>query len=460
MFCKTIFAQQTCDCEQEFLFVKNYMERNYAGFADKIVNANKQTEYDAFSKEMQQKTKDVTQTGYCRFYIQNWLNYFNDKHVYLMPNPKKKATFVPETIMLSSEKIDELRKKTQDDIEGIYFSSSKNYEIALIKSPTNFRDYAGVIINSQNKNWTAGMVKLELKQTAENNFEGILYYADYSPNFQKYEIKNGAFSNGDYLKENAKTEKPQGFEPYNDIETSNTVAAYRDVNDSTAYIRIKSFDDHFAKKIKSVVKANEKKLKTKPYLIIDLRYNGGGSDFSYSPLMPYIYTQPIKKVGVDVYATPDNAQAWQRVIDDNPKLPKSVRNDISDIVAKMKEKPNQMVNIFEDHTDTLQTFYPTTKKVVILIDEDCGSSTEQFLIEARQSSKVILAGHHTMGVLDYSNVRMVDFECMPLTLGYSTTRSRRIPNEAIDGKGVQPNVILDFNSKEWFNEVLTILKQK
>ncbi|MCK6609345.1 MAG: hypothetical protein L6Q46_13755 [Flavobacterium sp.] len=81
-------------------------------------------------------------------------------------------------------------------------------------------------------------------------------------------------------------------------------------------------------------------------------------------------------------------------------------------------------------------------------------------MEARQSSKVILAGHHTMGVLDYSNVRMVDFECMPLTLGYSTTRSRRIPNEAIDGKGVQPNVILDFNSKEWFNEVLTILKQK
>ena len=66
---------------------------------------------------MQQKTKDVTQTGYCRFYIQNWLNYFNDKHVYLMPNPKKKATFVPETIMLSSEKIDELRKKI-----NIYFT--------------------------------------------------------------------------------------------------------------------------------------------------------------------------------------------------------------------------------------------------------------------------------------------------------------------------------------------------
>ena len=43
------------------------MERNYAGFADKIVNANKQTEYDAFSKEMQQKTKDVTQTGYFFF---------------------------------------------------------------------------------------------------------------------------------------------------------------------------------------------------------------------------------------------------------------------------------------------------------------------------------------------------------------------------------------------------------
>lgn len=436
------------------------MERNYAGFADKVTNVNKQTEYEAFSQGMQQQIKGVTQIGYCRFYIQNWLNYFKDKHVYLMPSPKGNATGVPEKITLSSEKIEELRKKSQNDIEGVYFSNTRNYEIALIKSQNKFRDYVGIIINSQNKNWTAGMVKLELKQITENNFEGILYYADYSPNFQKYEIRNGAFSNGDYLKENVKIDKPKGFEPFNDIENSNTVAAYRDVDDSTAYIRVKSFDDHFAKKINSVIKVNEKKLKVKPYLIIDVRYNGGGSDFTYSPLMPYIYTQPIKNIGVDVYATPENTQAWQRVINGNPKLPKTVKNNIAGIITKMKEKPNQMVNIADDGIDTMKTFYPTIKKVIILIDEDCGSSTEQFLIEAKQSSKVILVGHHTMGVLDYSNVRMVDFNCMPLMLGYSTTRSRRIPNEAIDGKGIQPNIVLDFNSKEWFNEVMTILNQK
>lgn len=460
LLCKITFAQQTCECEQEFLYVKSYMERNYVGFSDKITNANKQADYEEFSKEMQQKTKSVTQAGYCRFYIQSWLNYFKDKHVYLMPNPKKMSAFVPETITLSSEKIDELRKKSLNDIEGVYFSQSKNYEIALVKSPTNFRDYVGVIINTSNKNWKAGFVKLELKQTTENNFEGFLYYSDFSPNFLNCEIKNGVFSTSDYLKENAKLEKQESFEPFNDIENSNTVVAYRDVNDSTAYIRVKSFDDHFAKKIQSVIKSNEKKLKSKPYLIIDVRYNGGGSDFSYKPLMPYIYTNPIKNVGVDVYSTPENVQAWQRVIDDNPKLPKGVKNDISSVITKMKATPNKMVNIFEDYTDTLKIFYGTTKKVVILIDEECGSSTEQFLIEAKQSSKVILAGHHTMGVLDYSNVRMVDFICMPLTLGYSTTRSRRIPNEAIDGKGVQPNVELDFNSKEWFNEVMKMLNQK
>mgnify|MGYP002079137190 FL=1 len=194
-------------------------------------------------------------------------------------------------------------------------------------------------------------------------------------------------------------------------------------------------------------------------MIIDVRYNGGGSDFSYSPLLPFIYTNPIKTVGTDVLSTPDNIKSWQKVIDENPKLPEDVKNSITDVITQMSQNPTKFINIGNDEIDTtLQIAYVFPRKVAILIDEDCASSTEQFLLAAKQSKKVIIFGQPTAGVLDYSNMRTVDLNCMPYLLGYSTSRSRRIPENAIDNTGILPDVTLNFD-KIWLEEVLNNLKK-
>jgi len=39
----------------------------------------------------------------------------------------------------------------------------------------------------------------------------------------------------------------------------------------------------------------------------------------------------------------------------------------------------------------------------------CGSTAEQFLLEPRQSRRVTLLGTHSLGVLDYANVRDKSF---------------------------------------------------
>jgi C-terminal processing protease CtpA/Prc len=80
--------------------------------------------------------------------------------------------------------------------------------------------------------------------------------------------------------------------------------------------------------------------------------------------------------------------------------------------------------------------------VAILIDGGCGSSCEEFVLEARQSFNVKLIGQHTYGSLDYSNLRPHDLPSGRRRLWYATTRSTRIPGLLVDVAGVPPDVYL------------------
>lgn len=104
--------------------------------------------------------------------------------------------------------------------------------------------------------------------------------------------------------------------------------------------------------------------------------------------------------------------------------------------------------------------YP--KNVGIIINKNCGSTTEQFLLAAKQSKKVKLFGNTTAGVLDISNLNSVKSPCNEFELWYGTSKSLRIPNMAIDDKGVQPDYYFDKTIKpyEWIDMTIEILNHK
>lgn len=447
---------QNCDCADAFLFLKNQMENNYSGYKDKVPPAEKKA-LDSFTGKLIRKAKKTTKLHYCLGIQKEWLSFFKDGHIQINENnvpaikdstALKKLAEETEVIKLDPEKINRVYKP--GGIEGIYYSVDSTYKILIVKNKSVYRDYAGIIMQSKTPLWKPGQVKLELKELSQNKFIGYAYYKDHSGYAADYEFDGNTLNRGVWTKEGAPVANNNG---------QNTLPIQaKKINENTFYIQISSFDPWNAAAIDSVFKTHENILKSIPNLILDLRGNSGGADFAYAPILPYLYTNPVHITGVDVIASDDNIKAWRALLDE-PDLPESTKNDIVEMTEKMKSNPGQLVNIYPDDTKILEKVEPFPKKVAVLTDGYCASSTEQFLLSARQSKKVTLMGQNSKGVLDYSNMRSVSFPDCPLILAYATTRSRRIDlGQGIDNKGIKPDRYLPAD-KDWITEAIKYLEE-
>jgi hypothetical protein len=444
--------QAQCNCQEEFSKIKTHLESNYAGFKDKVTpkNIKKYKDFTADKEQVVTKAKNKSQ---CYFIINQWMSYFNDNHLYTGLNaeaiekiqPQKLQTDFPiEKLTVSEALIKKL--ESAKGIEGIYTKKGEGFSIAVLKNKNPFRDYVAIVIKSSDSKFENGTVLAELKEKSENEYF-LLYNSAHMLAFATIKPKNGELISG-FVK--------NGKEIV-DNENYNFEAKF--LNENTLYFNIPSFSWEAKPMVDSLFVAQKENLSKSANLIIDLRNNGGGSDDVYSFISPYLYTQPIKGIGVDMFSSNDNIKGWELMLQD-PNLPLDNKAEYQKMIDKLKLKLNQNVNIVEDYIDTSYTPLLFPKNVVILINEGCASSTEQFLLEAIQSKKVTLMGQNTSGTLDYSNLRESDFCEMPYILWTPTTRSRRIDiGEGIDGIGIKPTIYLT-EKQDWIKEALKFLTNK
>lgn len=437
---------QSCNCSQEFNYVKDKIEKNYAGFKDKV-NSKTEATYQKRTQVALEQSRSIRTAADCIYLINDWLTFFKDGHIQVGRNriskeiekaKLKERIQAIERISLSNDELTNL--KNTKGITGIYWNEDSTCQIAVIRNKTFFRDYAGVVISSTPGIWSPGQVVLELK-SGNDTLKGIMYDRYYIPTNVSLQIKGNAL--GSFKKEGS---KQASKELVNDA----TVAS-KTLSTKTLYIKISTFNQSNAKNIDSLFKANQSNLSKMPYLILDLRNNGGGADFSYKPITPYLYTNTFRHIGADVLSTDDNIAGWAAIATTDG-LPPDQKLFISEVIEKMEQHKGKLVSFSDDRNVSLDSVKPYPQKVIILINKNCGSTTEEFLLLAKQSSKVTLLGEHTAGVLDYSNVRGADFSCMPYMLYWATSRSRRIDaGIAIDNVGIRPDKILK-PEQNWIDE--------
>ena len=193
-----------------------------------------------------------------------------------------------------------------------------------------------------------------------------------------------------------------------------------------------------------------------------MQNNGGGSDESFEKLIPLIYTNPIRVVGMELLSTPLNNKRMEEFAND-PEASVDDKKWAREAFDKLNKNLGKFVNLDSSIVDieTSDTMYTYPKKVGIIINGGCGSTTEQFILAAKQSNKVKLFGTTTFGSLDISNMFSVKSPCNDLELGYCLSKSFRIPDFTIDGKGLQPDYYLDeeIPKYEWLDFVNKILSK-
>lgn len=462
---------QNCNCADNFLWLKETFEKNDAGF-QYVIDKKGEADYKKHTDLYAEKVKSITDKELCAETLVEWLRYFRRGHLWLQSLAQKE---VKEKEKVDDEKI---RKQFKDWQKYAYSEKEFNSYISQLKVPglegvwssppykigvrKVGNEYLGFILEADGVYWTKAQVKFKIKDD-NGKLDGTYYMRDHSAS----EIKSAKLLGNNYLSTGSSLFKRIApvFPADKSLDMafkfqSTEVPLFETLSDKTVILRIPSFDGSAKKQIDSVIKANMSIITKTENLIIDLQNNGGGSDGSFEKLIPLIYTNPIRVVGMELLSTPLNNKRIEEFSND-PEASEHDRKWAKDALEKLNKNLGKFVNLDSSIVDfeTSDTMYTFPKKVGIIINGGCGSTTEQFILAAKQSKKVKLFGTTTFGSLDISNMFSVKSPCNDLELGYCLSKSFRIPDFTIDGKGLQPDYYLDkeIPRYEWIDFVNKIL---
>ncbi|MYL65129.1 hypothetical protein GLW07_17360 [Bacillus hwajinpoensis] len=381
--------------------IVDLMHHDYAGYEDKTGWDQPEVYLDQFIDMDDRKFVDL---------VQNYLFDFNDLHTGFtdLLNPKKDIGFTVrrfEDKLYVTSSTNEKRIKTGDQIvalDGVGIKEvAKKYEKELRTTIHERQKWEPVLLRFE-------VAEIETKQGGQaslalRSYEPIPYKAEYS---------------------------------------------IQELQKDILYMKITDFMNHDA--IGELLRHNEDKLSTYPFLIIDVRLNRGGSDLAYFNLLPYLFEGG--KVELRDFS---NDTALTLCTERNVKLRlqmlegalASIQDEETrrQILMMMRELENHRgegfveLNLSELEENLVFETKSGPNKVIILSDVFCGSSGDSFVETCKHSSKVTVLGRPTLGMNDYANVAFKVWNNR-FQLMYPTSKSSRVDEgKGMSEKGIQPD---------------------
>ncbi|NLO69750.1 MAG: hypothetical protein GX102_02120 [Porphyromonadaceae bacterium] len=442
-----------CNCLENYHWMKETFEKNDAGF-EWIIQKKGEEAYQKFCDSIENEIKEANDIYRCEEILNDWGKFFRKGHFFVASNLPASKVANPdsvEKVNYTIQTIEVQSKQTDDRMIGVWESSP--YKIGIVLDTLNpTRKYVGFIIESGVSEWTKGDVKLEIFEQ-DNKLSSNYYMQDRSIEKRDvhliggYELMIGSMNFINTSKIDNEIEKKLLDE---------TKPLFYNFSAQTAILKIPSFNSDQKSKIDELIEQNREQILSHKNLIIDLRNNGGGSDKSWKELIPFIYTNPIKNIGVELLSSELNREKFlgnftfiQKLL-----LRKSIKrwesNDGKFVVVTDSVFINKMDDVL-----------PNPENVIVVVDEICASSVEQFLLSAKQSKKVKIYGKLTFGALDVSNVASVTSPDRCFKLGYCLTRTLRPEKDRIDNIGIKPDVEINDSipKHKWIEFVLNEIEK-
>lgn len=477
----SVFSQESNYIKSFEWMVKTF-EENDAGFKY-IVEEKGVNDYTRHNSTCREKILQAkTEEEYLSI-MNNWLFYFRKGHIGIFPqesiNQNNNSDFESETTKDSIRRLyqneacinlDEAEfiyylKKNQykiNPIEGVWRNES--YTIGIVRSKNNVNKFDAFIIKADSIFWIPKQKKAELTLLNDSTFGVMFFMHDHSKEKTNANYVGKSYGiismvDGFWIKTYPKVNYPQKDQIFLEY-AFNSKPFIRKLNEKTIYLRIPSFQYSEKTEIDNLLFKNDSLIKATRNLIIDIRNGTGGSDLSYYNLIPYFYTQPIRRIGMKYRATELNANAFEsysKLINDT-----AIARVCNDIANKMRQHLGNYIDVGDKGVsiDSSYTFSKYPIKVAVIFNKNNGSTDEGFLYDIRQSCKVKLFGRPTGGMFDFSNMNFVDFPNSTYRLGYTMTATKRLPDYKIDGVGIQPDYFIDDSIKEedWIEFVQSVIE--
>jgi hypothetical protein len=445
---------QNCNCSQNFTAVQLSVEKNYAGFTDKV-NTKTKAQYNSMVKQLTNEALAANNEKSCYNILKKYVQFYKDGHLQLSTLPENMVENIQYQLLPENVELYFKNKDITANIQGIY--TSENYELAIVPHATQKNTYVGIVISSKNENWKQGMIKMVLTPVAKNYYNTIFFYGD----FEKTETE--AYFAGNVLDilavgifdkkltADEKNKLPSNYEsvfPKQDI-------SFSFPNNHTAILFLGSFQNMYEQVIDSLMTVHKQALEKRPNWIIDLRYNGGGGTGTYKSILPYLFTNAIKRSGSYYWLSTEHIAKYETALAENPNWPQKVKNAFENYIKIGKVKPNSW-HYEAGNTYTFNKIQPNPKKIMVLTSKNTASSAEIFLMDAKQSKKVTIIGSTTAGVVDYGDGNNFTIGCSKLYITIPARKSAYLKYQSFDNVGIKPNIIC--NAKDALQIAMQQLK--
>ncbi len=433
----------------DFDFVTSKLAINYAGWETKVTPETR-PQLDALTRQLRARAAAASDDEMLSI-LRAYTSFFRDGHTGIGPiNAPASAAVVVAPIYPTKPWSEHYVRahlqasKAHDPIEGIWNLGGSRYRVGILKTAGGRGHFEAIVLSTTADGWKPGQIKAELDRQNGGAFDLAYRTGDHS------EVKltgrlvgnNVVFNAGQWgvwVREWPKA--PGAGETASRLFPSDQLFLKR-LSAKTLWLRVPSFNESMATPLRELVNEHRQDLQSTPNLLIDIRNNGGGSDFVYAPLVPLLYTRPVIVVGIELRASADNIALRHAVADRiksvSPESSTAIEAQNKLMAEHLGEyvQPDPRPFDFEREDSIL----PFPRRVVILID-GAGSTAEQFLLLARQSHKVTLMGKsNSAGVLDFANVVSMPLPSGRFELQWSTSRSLRVPKDPVDPDGISPDI--------------------
>ncbi len=450
--------EKLCNCLANLDSLISKTEANYAGFPVKT-SGEKRTRYSTLVQSVRQHAHGIADPITCFYVLKDYVAYFQDRHFdlsYPLDSTNRKFSSLKE--------MDVKNALHKTSIEGIWINPDSTVKIAVRQaSPDN---YEGIVLESSDKNLPAGLIYFTLNRTSggytfvKHDYLTIGYPARHDEGLLR--LWNMELWGKVYPEQMSQQERAElaTWKNYN------FGLDFKQLDENTAYLKLTSFNrDDLVQKL---IAKNDPAIRGSSYLIVDLRGNGGGNT-GWAYLLPYFMTRQIDQGAGYLRISADNKHRMLKEMESfiNNPLPEGMDKYYTPAFMEQYRKAYREITIADTGfcpvpaiSIPLDEVAAQPRKIALVFDDLCGSSTEYFFQLSKQSDKISRYGSRTLGMMDYVGMHeRVQLPYKGYHLVIPDTKSSWTDAEPIDATGFKPEHDLGkIPPKEWIEYIRKDLK--